>query len=636
MTEPTNKNPDPDSPSPPEIDDSNHPTEDELVGQIEASDQSQSGPNPELLQHIENYSKYGPVLRGLAQAVVSSMFIPGLIGVALLVIGPANELGQIQGAISRSFRELVLPLFACLILLHGLKRRGLAERYFSWSALLCNSLRKTVRAIAWFWLPLRVLYTTLETFQDGAWHDSLGRLLFLISMAGMAFALTQACLAFRKWVHAHRESFSGLRNFLLLLLPLIPASLAGLSIAGYHFAAIELSWRAMWTLMFIVGIAMLCGLISRLLLITQFGIKLRQLDRDEEGRIESDASIDIREITQQVNRLLRATAMVVIVVFCWQLWAHVLPAISYLDSINLWHSSISELDGIKSWITLKHLLTAIGIAIITFVLSRNLPGLLEIILDRLHLDRGGRYAISFVLKYIVAIAGFFAACQMIGFSWSNVQWLAAGLTVGLGFGLQEIFANIISGIIILIERPVRVGDVVTVNDVTGTVTSMQLRATTIKDFDFRELIVPNKKFITDDVMNWTLTDRRSRIIHKIGVAYGSDTRLVQESLLKVAKRHPLVQKDPAPSVFFKNFGDSTLDFELLVFIPTREIYLKVQHELNMAIDAEFRARGIEIAFPQQDVYIKNLGEFPIGSPPADGHSGGQSQTDSRDGKRRSA
>ena len=193
----------------------------------------------------------------------------------------------------------------------------------------------------------------------------------------------------------------------------------------------------------------------------------------------------------------------------WHFFADVLPVIDYLDDWQLpWASTDAE--GVKELITLRHALIAFGLAIITLILSRNLPGLLEItLLDRLPLDRGGRYAISFILRYFVGVVGLITACQIIGFNWPSVQWLAAGLTVGLGFGLQEIFSNVISGIIILIERPIRLGDVVTVNGVTGTVTRIQLRATTIKDFDFRELIVPNKRFITDDIMNWTLTDRRS-------------------------------------------------------------------------------------------------------------------------------
>ena len=107
-------------------------------------------------------------------------------------------------------------------------------------------------------------------------------------------------------------------------------------------------------------------------------------------------------------------------------------------------------------------------------------------------------------------------------------------------------------------------------------------------------------------MNWTLTDRRSRIVLKVGVAYGSDTQLVHDTLMTVARRHPLVQTEPSPDVFFKEFGDSTLNFDLRVFIPSRDIFARVQHELNVAIEAEFRQKEIEIAFPQREIYIKNL------------------------------
>ena len=211
-----------------------------------------------------------------------------------------------------------------------------------------------------------------------------------------------------------------------------------------------------------------------------------------------------------------------------------------------------------------------------------------------------------MVKYLVLVVGIFLACRLLGFAWHRVQWLAAGLTVGLGFGLQEIFANLVSGIIILIERPIRVGDVVTVSGTTGTVTKMALRATTILDHDYRELIVPNKKFITEDVMNWTLSDHKSRLVIKVGVAYGSDTSLVQNTLMKVASRHPLVVREPEPRAAFCGFGNSTLDFELRVVIPTRDMFFKVTHELHMAVEEAFRQKNIEIAFPQQDLYIKNL------------------------------
>ena len=134
---------------------------------------------------------------------------------------------------------------------------------------------------------------------------------------------------------------------------------------------------------------------------------------------------------------------------------------------------------------------------------------------------------------------------------------------------------------------------------------MQLRATTIRDLDMRELIIPNKKFITDDVMNWTLSDRMARLILKVGVAYESDTQLVQDTLFSIAQKHPLVLHRPAPEVVFGQFGDSTLDFELRVIVPRRDLFPKVKHELNMAINQEFRENDIEVAFPQREIRVKS-------------------------------
>ena len=604
--------------------DDQQPTQDELVEQIQESDQSESGPDSELRRHIELYSRYGPVFRSFGHTVIGALYVPAIILFVLYQLYPAYELDFLPGALSRGLTEICGPLFVGLILSRALRPKGIAERHFGWTKTLCRALTKTVDAIVWIWLPLRVVYVGLETFEEGEWNDSLGRMLFITAMAVMTCAMLLTARSLQEWIQKregeNKPWFAGFRQLCFWLLPVLPAALAVLSLTGYHFTATELAWRLLWSVLFVIGISLINGFVSRLLLITQFGIKLRQLSRDEDGEIEEGASIDIREISQQVDRLLRATGLVIIVLFGWQLWSNVLPAMSYLDDVHIWQSTTNLVDGVKQWTTLRHLLLALGVGVITVVLSRNLPGLMEItVLDRLPLDRGGRYAITFVLKYVVAIIGFMIACQIIGLSWSSVHWMAGALMLGLGFGLQEIFANVVSGIIILIERPIRVGDVVTINNVTGTVTRMQLRATTIKDLDFRELIVPNKKFITEDIMNWTLTDRRSRVVHDIGVAYGSNTQLVQDTLLKVAKRHPLVQVEPAPDVYFKGFGDSTLNFQLRVFIPTREIYAKVQHELNMAIEAEFRAKDIEIAFPQRDIHIKNLNEMPV--PPAPGPGG---------------
>ncbi len=603
-----------------DFDGSEKPSQEEVAEQIrkiEESDDDDDGPNDTLKRHIEMYSYYSPVFASVGYTLIGAIFVPALLYFVIYQLSPAYELSELQGALHSGITSIVLPLLFAGALSRALVAKGLARKHLGWSVSLCRALKAALAAILYCVLPLRLVYVALETYEDGVWHDSLGRAVFLLAMVGFAVGLYWTQRRIKKWCvecEGKPPWYQSFRTLMLYMLPAAPLTLGVMAAFGYYFTAEELSTRAIWTVLAMVTIALAAGLFSRLLLSAQFGIKLRELERNEDGQISREATIDIGAITGQLNRLIRATALVGVVLVGWQIWEAVLPAIGYLDTVELWPGVPSEIGGITPMISLRELLMAIGFLVLAFVLSANLPGLLEVtLLDRLNLDRGGRYAVSFVVKYLVLVIGIFLASRLLGFAWNRVQWLAAGLTVGLGFGLQEIFANLVSGIIILIERPVRVGDVVTVSGTTGTVTKMALRATTILDHDYRELIVPNKKFITEDVMNWTLSDNKSRLVIKVGVAYGSDTSLVQNTLMKVASRHPLVVREPEPRAAFCGFGNSTLDFELRVVIPTRDMFFKVTHELHMAVDEAFRQKGIEIAFPQQDLYIKNLTDL---QPPA--------------------
>lgn len=180
------------------------------------------------------------------------------------------------------------------------------------------------------------------------------------------------------------------------------------------------------------------------------------------------------------------------------------------------------------------------------------------------------------------------------------------MTVGLSFELQEIFANFISGLIILFEQPIRVDDVVTIEDVTGKVAKIKIRATTIRRWDQRELIVPNKEFITGRLINWTLTDNVLRMDFPVGIAYGSDIRKAEKLLYEVAAAHPQVIDDPKPVVLFKGFGDNSLDFELRACISGMDNYVPVWHDVNCAIDDAFRKAEVEIAFPQRDLHLRSI------------------------------
>lgn len=270
--------------------------------------------------------------------------------------------------------------------------------------------------------------------------------------------------------------------------------------------------------------------------------------------------------------------------------------------------------------TLADLLTVFVLALATLVAARNLPGVVEILLlQHLPLDRGSRYAVTTIFRYTILIVGVSATLNAVGIGWGKVQWLAAALTFGLGFGLQEIFANFVSGLIILAERPVRIGDTVTVNGVTGNVTRIRMRATTIADYDKRELIVPNRLFITDSVINWTLSDPTTRIVIPITVAFGSDVTLVRDTLLKAGRASSYLLDKVEPTALFRGFSQNGLDFELRIWTRTIEEAHLARDEVLRLLDRAMREAKVEIALPQQDMHIRSVNmPVPPQQPPAGG------------------
>jgi len=229
-------------------------------------------------------------------------------------------------------------------------------------------------------------------------------------------------------------------------------------------------------------------------------------------------------------------------------------------------------------------------------------------LPHTHMDRGAREAMVTITGYVGLAIALMVALGVAGMSFGNVAIIAGALSVGIGFGLQNIVNNFVSGLILLFERPVKTGDWIVVGNTEGYVRRISIRSTQIQTFDRADVIVPNSELISNQVTNWMLHDPRGRIRLPVGVAYGSDTQLVKEILLRIAEEHPVVVTDgstPEPVVLFRGFGDSSLDFELRCFITNIDVRLTVISDLNFAIDAEFRKHGIEIPFPQRDLHVRN-------------------------------
>lgn len=224
------------------------------------------------------------------------------------------------------------------------------------------------------------------------------------------------------------------------------------------------------------------------------------------------------------------------------------------------------------------------------------------------MERGSREALVTVSGYIGVAIAILVALSVAGVQFTNLAIIAGALSVGIGFGMQNIVNNFVSGLILLFERPVKTGDWIIVGDTEGYVKRISIRSTLIQTFDRADVIVPNSELISGQVTNWMLYDPRGRVRVPIGVAYGTDTTLVKDILLKIAEEHPKVISDgtaPEPKVLFMTFGDSSLNFELRAFIKNIDERLQVLSDFNFAIDAAFREHGIEIPFPQRDLHVRS-------------------------------
>lgn len=252
------------------------------------------------------------------------------------------------------------------------------------------------------------------------------------------------------------------------------------------------------------------------------------------------------------------------------------------------------------------LLTSVLIVLVAYGISRLLQRMLRRnVFEQVHLNKGSQSAICRLLHIIIMCIGAFIAIQHTGIDLTALAAVSAVLLVGIGLGLQNITHNFISGLIMLFERPVQEGDFVEVGGVQGTVQAVNAYSTKVGTLDRVTIIVPNSHFLSDNVTNWSFQESKVRIHVSVGVSYGSDVELVAETLLEVGRAHPEVLANPEPQIQFLTFGDSSLNFDLLVWIvdPTRQYF--VISDLNFAIVQTFRERNIEIPFPQRDLHVRS-------------------------------
>jgi potassium efflux system protein len=485
--------------------------------------------------------------------------------------------------------------------------RGLAESHFDWSRHAIALLRRSLHQLMLLTLPLVLATSMLHVHGNDDWDSSLGRATFMLTMIAVARFIWQVLRPNGGVLEETlaRDQGGWLDRLRWVWFPVsvgAPLALAGLAAAGFYYTALQLVWRLEATSALLLALLLTHALLLRLLIVVRRRLAIEQArqrraalteSRDGGNDCAEPASelerLDLAVVSAQTRHLLQSAIVCAGMLGICAVWVDVLPALKKLNQFELWEATANA-------ITLGNVVAAVLIGMMTFLAARNIPGLLEIsILQRLPLQPGSGYAITTICRYAIVVVGMIWAAGQVGLQWNQVQWLIAAVSVGLGFGLQEIFGNFISGLIILFERPIRVGDTITVGQLSGTVSRIRMRATTVLDADRKELIVPNKEFITGQVINWTLSDDIARLVIRLHVEFGADIVLAQRLILKAAQDHPNVLKDPPPSAFLEAIRDHALEFQLAVFLPGLGLGSRTRHELLETISKSFQTAGIPLA-----------------------------------------
>ena len=578
-------------------------------------------------------NRYYHTLLALFYTVWRSAGWPLLFGLAAWWLKRIPSTEPYTTALAAGLHTMATVLFTVEFTRQLCRQNGLAQRHFRWPNNIRRRMWRELHWLKYAVTPLSFLIAFTLEVEFTPLIPAIGRpALLLMMLAFMVFTwrMLNAKSPITRYLQQKKPHnwLTQLRFIWFPLLMLLPLVLAVLSILGYHYTAGLLTQRLLYTIWLLLFLLLAKDLFLRWIVLEKRRIAWQEaLKRREElraqrageaangddesdpeiARLEEQDSVEVYEhLSEQARRIINAILLMAGVAGFWWIWSDLLPALQFLDSVKLPITTTEMVDGVSTEVpvTLADVGVAVIVAIITIMAAKNIPGLLEIlILQRLPIAAGARYAITTLSQYLIVAIGIITSFKLIGTQWSSIQWLVAALSVGLGFGLQEIVANFVSGIILLSERPIRVGDVVTIGDTTGTVTRIQIRATTIRNWDRQELLVPNKEFVTGRLLNWTLTDPINRFYVDVGIAYGSDVAQALKLLVESAAEHPRVLDDPEPLVTFEAFGDSALLLRMRCYLDSMEFRTRTRSEVHEIVNRKFEEAGIVIAFPQLDVHL---------------------------------
>ncbi len=604
-------------------------------------------------------------LRPLLESVLWTIALAAPLPLAIAGLGfflKSPQPAEVAEKVGIALTHTALLSLGLELILQVFRTGGFAEIHFAMSTAHCHKIYREVQRLMWVVLPAAMIFMSFgREASDHAGDpsrianlESLGRLAFIVAALAIAFM----SLHLAKWLSRQGSGISiRFPSSVLAVLGTACLSAALLSVFGWHLGAFVLAMLLLRSFFLILDVALVAAFFERLRQIrerllreSESGKRSNQdsgTGEESEEALSPAENIDFESTNRKVGELIRLGAIVITLMGLYLIWSAQIPSLRYLERVQLLpraeilpmeqiapadvapprkpvaappSASISptmisnipsqkpdEQAGSGYSLTLAGLLGAIGILLILVVLAKYLPSLLDFaVLSRFRIVSGDRKAITTIVSYILVLVGLSAAAAKMGLRWSQVQWLAAAFSFGLGFGLQDIFANFFSGLVLLFERPMRVGDFCRFGDQVGTVEAIGLRSTKVRGLDRTVINVPNADFSKKELVNYA---KRDRMLLKTTIALRYETsdeqlRYVLARIRELLLSHPKIAEDPARARFV-GYGDFSLNIEIFAYgiADNWGEFLGIQEDVLLRIKQIVEESGTGFAFPSQTTYL---------------------------------
>ena len=535
--------------------------------------------------------------------------IPGvvwrtLIGAVFICLSISSS--SIQHSVVFMLTLHVLVFVFCLEILNP---NSLAQRHFSFPPENLHQNRLLLGKIWITVIPILIVANIEESDPSHIFYDLFGYLVILIC----SIALIVLNLQWMKRKFFSQEEVSPLTWIVSAICLFSAVCITVMVTTGYYYTTIKLINRFAYTGYLGVLYWLISCSVRRFMYVSESKVIKEKIEQTAitAGKHKSGIrTLRYELVSSKAYKLINVALLCITAVAIYFLWHDLAGVLGYLNNIVLW-SSVEIVNGkevIKNSLTLANILLAVVMLVSASVLNRNLPSLLErlIMIRAREKMQSTSYTVKIVSSYIITALGIIFAAGFLGIHWEDLQWLVAALSVGLGFGLQEIFANFVSGLIILFERQIRVGDIINIGDLSGTVHKIRIRSTTIVDFDNKEVVIPNKQFITSALTNWSLSDTVTKLTFTVGIAYDADPEKAKAVLKRIINRCIYIEKSSAPLIYIKSLDESSITVICEVYVAEIGKRKLTNDYLCTETLRQFAAEGIEIPFNQMDVSIKEL------------------------------